>query len=796
MDEDINDLDDKMNINKKGKRRKRKRKGKLSSINRKKLKSLDNDNSMDEYSSSYNENENNSMDEYKNLNNENNNLGECSNLNNNNENNYTDKIIEINDKNNYLNNSKPTHNENNNSINLDCKNEENKKDDSDEEFIPSSIDEIVEVKKSTIVNSGRGLFAKIFIPKYAVLGFYFGVPMTEWEFDSLKEGKGLSSNYSIRYRKTVLDATDENGQPYWNNPKIFCPFHFMNENINGKPNVEFREGNKVNQVLIVAISNILPGEEIFVDYGKEVDRTGWGSDKFNNYAENFSDGNPNVIKNNNNNENINLTKSKDTINGIDNENENSILQKIKDNKNEVNNNSQRNNETIKTDNSKLLLTLLLKISKDNRTKSENDIEVDRFEELKKLLKNINYCNTKPKEEIKDKINKENQILNIYDNTIKNEEPKINNSNNINNCSNYENYKNLKNLSNKDIVVVNNDNNLNQNNIDNIIQKKSNKRKYTRSKSRSKNNIENNNNNNNTFISKTNSINNSVPSSYDLENNNIKRRKRGRPSVKKSLDNEINKNNNPIIENIENGKDLCLLPKEYNFVKITNKELLNNEIKNTIVVDSNPLNYSKSLTNNINNNKQKKRGRPSIKKSIINETINKDNSDINNKNNSDIKNNKLLNIFSEKVSVFNTNSNNVLKKENMNKNNEILRNSNKNINNSLKEININNDKYSTEIPKDTNNLINDVDCIITNNINNNDSNKNKCYQSISKKITNNEMNINNIDINTNCTDIHVKRKRGRPKKIKNVGVNNTNDSQKSQNQKLLHDNIETKNIIIY
>jgi len=70
----------------------------------------------------------------------------------------------------------------------------------------------------------------------------------------------------------------------------------MNENLNGKPNVEFREGNQVNQVLIVAISNIEPGEEIFVDYGKEVDRTGWGSDKFNNYAKNFSNGNPNAIK--------------------------------------------------------------------------------------------------------------------------------------------------------------------------------------------------------------------------------------------------------------------------------------------------------------------------------------------------------------------------------------------------------------------------------------------------------------------------------------------------------------------
>lgn len=48
-----------------------------------------------------------------------------------------------------------------------------------------------------IENAGRGLFAKCLIPKWAIIGFYFGVPMTELEFDSLKDGKGLASNYSV-----------------------------------------------------------------------------------------------------------------------------------------------------------------------------------------------------------------------------------------------------------------------------------------------------------------------------------------------------------------------------------------------------------------------------------------------------------------------------------------------------------------------------------------------------------------------------------------------------------------------
>jgi len=583
IDEDINDIDSK--VNKKGKGKKRKRKGKMSSINNKKLKSLDNNNSIDEYNSSCNEK--NEIDEYSSLDNEitslsekkenaienENSFSESLNIKNNNVNEYSssnnesyfsdnvetgNKIYSLKkfnnayDKNDNINIKKSNNNKNdeNNDVIIENKNsnEGDKNDDSDNEFIPSSIDEIVEVKKSTIDNSGRGLFAKIFIPKYAVLGFYFGVPMTEWEFDSLKEGKGLSSNYSIRYRKTVLDATDDNGQPYWNNPKIFCPFHFMNENINGKPNVEFREGNKVNQVLIVAISNILPGEEIFVDYGNEVDRTGWGSEKFNNYAENFSDGNPNAIKNIKDNKNNNLTKPQNAINVQDHENENSILQKIKDNKNEANNNSQKSNENIKTDNSKLLLTLLLKISKDNKAKSENasSIEVDRFEELKSLLKKINSKETET-----DKTNNENKIPSTNSNSNDKEETEINNS--INEFSNYKNSRNNQSKDdNKDDDDDDDENNenINKNNIqDNNIQNKNNKKKSIKSKSRSKIREKNNNCNNNKAstpkINKTNDLDTSL---NNIDCNDIKRRKRGRPSIKKTINNEIIKNHTLEINN--------------------------------------------------------------------------------------------------------------------------------------------------------------------------------------------------------------------------------------------------------
>ncbi|KAI9003377.1 hypothetical protein DFJ74DRAFT_592742, partial [Hyaloraphidium curvatum] len=134
--------------------------------------------------------------------------------------------------------------------------------------LPTSVHDIVEVRESSIPNAGRGVFAKRRIPKHTILGFYFGVPMTEDEFDCVKEKTGLASQYAIRYRFTVLDATDEKGEPY---PPFICPFHYINEDPSRR-NAAFKEGNVVNQIYVEAIQDIEPGEEIFVSYGTEIDR--------------------------------------------------------------------------------------------------------------------------------------------------------------------------------------------------------------------------------------------------------------------------------------------------------------------------------------------------------------------------------------------------------------------------------------------------------------------------------------------------------------------------------------------
>ncbi|KAI1321616.1 hypothetical protein EDD11_003096 [Mortierella claussenii] len=137
--------------------------------------------------------------------------------------------------------------------------------------VPTSLNDVVRVDISTIPNSGNGLFAKIDLPASTPLGFYFGVPMTENEFDSLKDGVGVASHYSIMYRRTVLDATDENGMPYSDpNGRLYCPFHFMNEDPSG--NITFITGSVVNQVICQTNRDVKAGEELFVFYGKEVDR--------------------------------------------------------------------------------------------------------------------------------------------------------------------------------------------------------------------------------------------------------------------------------------------------------------------------------------------------------------------------------------------------------------------------------------------------------------------------------------------------------------------------------------------
>lgn len=138
-------------------------------------------------------------------------------------------------------------------------------------FIPKSFDDVFEVKESLIQNAGSGLFSKIYIPPKTILGYYFGVPYPEDEFDYLKSNLNQANSFAHKYRLTVLDATDDQGIPFYNHPRVFCPFHFINENILAQ-NLVFIEGISVNQILCMSIKPIYPGQETYVSYGTDVER--------------------------------------------------------------------------------------------------------------------------------------------------------------------------------------------------------------------------------------------------------------------------------------------------------------------------------------------------------------------------------------------------------------------------------------------------------------------------------------------------------------------------------------------
>ncbi|CAO3632293.1 unnamed protein product [Mucor hiemalis] len=130
------------------------------------------------------------------------------------------------------------------------------------EYSPKSWQEVVSLRKS----NQYGLFANRYLPKNIPLGFYFGVPLTEDEFDSMKDGVGQAAELSYMYKnRTVIDPTDESGKFYELNGNPLCPFHFIKETMSPeKANVAFYEGNALNQIVCWTKKDISAGDELFV----------------------------------------------------------------------------------------------------------------------------------------------------------------------------------------------------------------------------------------------------------------------------------------------------------------------------------------------------------------------------------------------------------------------------------------------------------------------------------------------------------------------------------------------------
>ncbi|KAI8333286.1 hypothetical protein EDC96DRAFT_451243 [Choanephora cucurbitarum] len=118
-----------------------------------------------------------------------------------------------------------------------------------------------------LISLSDGLRAKRKLPKNIPLGFYFGVPMTEDEFDSLKDGIGKASEMAVMYRKTVIDPTDSQGEIYVDpsSGEPLCPFHYIREtSIRDKANITLYEGDIVNQIVCWTKREINENEELLV----------------------------------------------------------------------------------------------------------------------------------------------------------------------------------------------------------------------------------------------------------------------------------------------------------------------------------------------------------------------------------------------------------------------------------------------------------------------------------------------------------------------------------------------------
>ena len=118
-----------------------------------------------------------------------------------------------------------------------------------------------------IVSLGQpGLFAIRTLPNNIPLGFYFGVPLPEDEFDAMKDGVGEATKYAYLYNETtVIDPTDINGQLYTLLDGPVCPFHFVTEtDVLEKANVVFYQGKALNQIVCWTRKMIHVGEQLYV----------------------------------------------------------------------------------------------------------------------------------------------------------------------------------------------------------------------------------------------------------------------------------------------------------------------------------------------------------------------------------------------------------------------------------------------------------------------------------------------------------------------------------------------------
>ena len=154
------------------------------------------------------------------------------------------------------------------------------------------------VKPSQVEEAGLGLFAGTFIKKGTVLGTYPGVLRPLERYRKKLEKFYQSSDYVWinQSNSYVIDPTDSNGDlrdvctggtddyalSEWILQNLFIPLHKstklarINEPIVGVDcNILTSEDEDARKVRFIAARDIFEGEEFYIDYGKNYDRSSY-----------------------------------------------------------------------------------------------------------------------------------------------------------------------------------------------------------------------------------------------------------------------------------------------------------------------------------------------------------------------------------------------------------------------------------------------------------------------------------------------------------------------------------------
>ncbi len=122
------------------------------------------------------------------------------------------------------------------------------------------LEKQIQVKESSIPNSGKGLFTKLDIPKGTRIIEYKG-RITSWKEADIDEGRNAYLFRVKSYHTIDARPTLKNLARYANDAKGFQKIKGLRNNC-----VYVIDGL---QVFIESVKDIAAGEEIFVDYGKE-----------------------------------------------------------------------------------------------------------------------------------------------------------------------------------------------------------------------------------------------------------------------------------------------------------------------------------------------------------------------------------------------------------------------------------------------------------------------------------------------------------------------------------------------